>query len=114
MGSMLEDLSRKLAVQRHGRRLAADDDDGCEAGIFAAALLWLVVDRTGGPSLPTVYMCRCDERSLRAARQTPSRVVSGATSVRMAATVSLWTYLPTYYSRAFPEDAVAFSLSIHL
>lgn len=32
-----------------------------------------------------------------------------ATSLRMTTTVSLWTYLPTYYARAFPRNVVAFS-----
>lgn len=32
------------------------------------------------------------------------------TSLRMTTTVSLWTYLPTYYARAFPRNVVSFSV----
>ena len=111
-GSALSTLSLLFAMGVGWRQTTTM---ACVVGIFAAALLWLVVDRPPRRTIPSdsLYV------SLRRAVLYVLRVkrllgLYGATSVRMAATVSLWTYLPTYYSRAFPEDAVAFSLSYAL
>lgn len=111
-GSALSTLSLLLAMGL-GWRLTTTMS--CVFGIFASALLWLVVERPPRRTVPqdSLYV------SLRRAIMYVLRVkrllgLYGATSLRMAATVCLWTYLPIYYSRAFPEDVVAFSLSYAL
>ncbi|KAK7254089.1 sphingolipid transporter [Aureococcus anophagefferens] len=83
-------------------------------GIFAAALLYLTVDRPPqryGATDGSETMVKAIGNAVRYVRRTSRlAVLYGSTSLRMTATVSLWTYLPSYYARAFPRNEVAFSL----
>ena len=83
-------------------------------GIFASALTYLAVDRPPqryGATDGSEGMLRAIWTAVRyVKRNWRLTVLYGSTSLRMTATVSLWTYLPSYYARAFPRNEVAFSL----
>jgi len=82
------------------------------SGVFAAALLYLTVDRPPrnyGSSDSSETMLTAIGSAVRYVRRnTRLMVLYASTSLRMTATVSLWTYLPSYYARAFPRQEIAF------
>lgn len=136
LGSALSSLSLLAAVYLGWR---AATTAAVVVGIFASALVYLIVER---PPKPLRHFYDEDETVLCGGSNEPRLIaVNGslkpqsseneevsitaawirvrdnrrllllyvATSLRMTTTVALWTYLPTYYGRAFPRDVSAFS-----
>lgn len=135
LGSALSSLSLLAAVYV-GWRLATTA--AVVVGIFSAALVYLIVERPPKSLQHLEYdedetvLCGSSNEPRRVAfsvkpggndnddlsitsawiRVRDNRrllLLYVATSLRMTTTVALWTYLPTYYGRAFPRDVSAFS-----
>ncbi|KAJ8602568.1 hypothetical protein CTAYLR_008761 [Chrysophaeum taylorii] len=109
VGSALSSLSLVAAMMLGWRGATAL---AVAAGFIGAALL-RAVER---PPRVVPPPCDCRGTNLVAAwhrvASNPRRLgaVYFASSVRATATVSLWTYLPLYYARAFPSFKVAFAI----
>ncbi|KAJ8613829.1 hypothetical protein CTAYLR_004921 [Chrysophaeum taylorii] len=150
LGAALSSLSLVAAMLLGWRAVAIA---AVFVGLFAAALVYLVIQRPhdpeddddaiilcgggggGGNGSPrrgrrfvvrtatttTASVKRNDASAFSLAAAWTRIITNGrlallyaATSLRMTTTVSLWTYLPTFYARTFPKQVVAFSVAYAL
>ncbi|KAJ1446645.1 major facilitator superfamily domain-containing protein [Pelagophyceae sp. CCMP2097] len=108
-GSALAALSMGLAAAVGWR---ATTTAAVLFGVFAATMLYHAVERPPRRTDAPEGLARAVAAAWRAVRlQRRVCLLYAATSLRMAATVALASYLPTYFARAFPAEEFAFSVA---